>query len=57
MYAMRSYYEATAYHLARNGEIFGKIYMDLEARDDKQGGAWMGDWRTHAKTPDRNNFV
>ena len=44
--------KATAYHLTRKGEIFGKIYMDLEARDDKQGGAWMGDWRTHAKTPD-----
>ncbi len=38
--------------LKRDGEAFAKIYMDLESRDDKQGGAWMGDWRTHAKTPE-----
>lgn len=41
-----------AYILKRDGEPFAKIYMDLESREDKQGGAWMGDWRTHAKTPD-----
>jgi len=39
-----------AFVLKKSGEPFAKIYMDLESRDDKQGGAWMGDWRTHAKT-------
>ena len=39
-----------AFVLKKEGEPFAKIYMDLESRDDKQGGAWMGDWRTHAKT-------
>lgn len=41
-----------AYILKKEGEPFAKIYMDLESREDKQGGAWMGDWRTHAKTPE-----
>lgn len=41
-----------AFILKRDDESFAKIYMDLESRDDKQGGAWMGDWRTHAKTPE-----
>jgi oligopeptidase A len=39
-----------AFVLKKDGESFAKIYMDLESREDKQGGAWMGDWRTHAKT-------
>lgn len=44
--------KAKAYHLEQDGNVFAKLYMDLETRDDKQGGAWMGDWCTHAKTPD-----
>jgi oligopeptidase A len=38
------------YHLKRSGETFGKIYIDLESRSEKKGGAWMGDWRTFSKT-------
>jgi oligopeptidase A len=44
--------KTATYLLKRNSAPFAKIYMDLESRDEKQGGAWMGDWRTHAKTPD-----
>ncbi len=28
-------------------QLSGRIYFDLEARDEKQGGAWMHDWETH----------
>ncbi len=34
------------YDLKRNGETFARIYMDLESRPDKRGGAWMDDWQT-----------
>ncbi len=34
------------YDLKRNGEVFARIYMDLESRPDKRGGAWMDDWQT-----------
>ena len=27
--------------------LSGRIYFDLEAREDKRGGAWMNDWETH----------
>ncbi len=34
------------YDLKRDGETFSRIYMDLESRPDKRGGAWMDDWQT-----------
>ncbi len=34
------------YDLYRNDEVFARIYLDLEARQDKKGGAWMDDWQT-----------
>ncbi len=34
------------YDLKRNNETFARIYMDLESRPDKRGGAWMDDWQT-----------
>jgi len=34
------------YDLKRNRETFARIYMDLESRPDKRGGAWMDDWQT-----------
>jgi len=30
-----------------SGELDGRIYFDLEAREEKRGGAWMNDWETH----------
>ena len=35
------------YDLVEEGEAFGRIYFDLEARESKRGGAWMHDWQTH----------
>ncbi len=36
------------YDLQENGELpSGRIYFDLEAREEKRGGAWMNDWETH----------
>ncbi len=34
------------YDLKRDNETFARIYMDLESRPDKRGGAWMDDWQT-----------
>ncbi|PJZ68518.1 peptidase M3 [Leptospira perolatii] len=32
------------YDLKRNGQVRARLYLDLEARKDKQGGAWMNNW-------------
>ncbi len=32
------------YHIYRKGELVGRIYMDLEAREGKRDGAWMDEW-------------
>ncbi|MCI0500685.1 MAG: M3 family metallopeptidase [Epsilonproteobacteria bacterium] len=32
------------YEIFENGNYIGKIYLDLEARFDKKGGAWMHNW-------------
>lgn len=32
------------YEIYKNNELIGKIYYDLEAREDKRGGAWMHNW-------------
>ncbi len=36
-----------AFDIYRAGELAGRIYFDLEARESKRGGAWMHDWETH----------
>ncbi len=38
---------ASAYDLFKNDEKIARIYIDLEARKGKRGGAWMNDWVTH----------
>ncbi|BBG65694.1 oligopeptidase A [Hydrogenimonas sp.] len=40
------------FDLAESGEVFARIYFDLEARKDKRGGAWMNDWQTHHEDPE-----
>jgi oligopeptidase A len=35
------------FDIYENGMLAGRIYFDLEARKEKQGGAWMNDWETH----------
>lgn len=38
--------DAQAYCVMRNGEIIARFFIDLYARDNKRGGAWMGDCRS-----------
>ena len=33
--------------LPEGEKLSGRIYFDLEAREEKRGGAWMNDWETH----------
>ena len=35
------------YNLLTNNKEIGRIYIDLEARKDKRGGAWMNNWHSH----------
>lgn len=39
--------KASAYDLYVNGELRSRLYLDLEARKDKRGGAWMHNWQAH----------
>ena len=41
--------KANVYDLSENDKIIGRIYIDLEARSDKKGGAWMNNWHTYHK--------
>ena len=38
------------YDLSEDGKIVARIYIDLEARKEKRGGAWMNNWHTYHKT-------
>ncbi|HIP12417.1 MAG TPA: M3 family peptidase [Arcobacter sp.] len=35
------------YNLLKEDDIVGKIYLDLEAREEKRGGAWMHNWHNN----------
>lgn len=35
------------YDLSEDGKTIARIYIDLEARKDKKGGAWMNNWHSH----------
>ena len=35
------------YNISSNGKLASRIYLDLEARKDKRGGAWMNNWHSH----------
>ncbi|MDK2082350.1 M3 family metallopeptidase [Aliarcobacter butzleri] len=35
------------YDLSEDGKTIARIYIDLEARKDKRGGAWMNNWHSH----------
>ena len=43
------------YDVYRKGELIGRIYFDLEAREGKRDGAWMDEWITHHE--DENNNI
>jgi len=41
--------KAEAYEIIQDGKSSARLYVDLEARKDKRGGAWMNNWHTHSK--------
>ena len=43
------------YDILENNKTIARIYIDLEARDDKRGGAWMNNWHSYYK--DSNNNI
>ena len=43
------------YDILENNKTIARIYIDLEARDDKRGGAWMNNW--HSYYIDSNNNI
>jgi len=38
--------KVTVFDMERNGELFARIHLDLEARKGKRDGAWMSSWQT-----------
>jgi oligopeptidase A len=41
--------KASSYDLYINKKLRSRLYIDLEARESKRGGAWMNNWQTHHK--------
>ena len=41
--------KATAFDIYENSKIVARLYLDLEARENKRGGAWMNDWQLSSK--------
>ena len=39
--------KAVAYDIFEDGEVIARLYLDLEARSSKRGGAWMHNWQSH----------
>lgn len=44
--------DASYYRVLRNGKLIAGFYLDLYARDNKRGGAWMDECRVRRKTAD-----
>ena len=40
--------KAYVYELSEDNKTIARLYIDLEARKDKRGGAWMNNWHTHS---------
>jgi len=46
--------KAFSYNLYINKKLKARLYLDLEARESKRGGAWMHNWQTHC-LDEKNN--
>ena len=44
--------KAFSYDLHVDGKLRARLYLDLEARESKRGGAWMHNFQTHCKKED-----
>lgn len=44
------------YDLYEKDSVFARIYLDLEARPEKRGGAWMNNWHTR-RIDDNGNTI
>ena len=44
--------KAMSYDVYEEGRLKARLYLDLEARATKRGGAWMHDWQTHMRKGD-----
>ncbi len=44
--------KAVAYDIYEDNQIIARIYLDLEARESKRGGAWMHNWQAHSINSD-----
>ncbi len=39
--------KASCYDIYENKQVIARIYLDLEARESKKGGAWMNNWQSY----------
>ena len=46
--------KATSYDLYINEKVIARLYFDLEARENKRGGAWMHNWQAHCNDEEGN---
>ena len=46
--------KASSYDLYLNEKLIARLYLDLEARDNKRGGAWMHNWQSHCQDENGN---
>ncbi|MEA3352592.1 MAG: M3 family metallopeptidase [Campylobacterota bacterium] len=49
--------KADAYDVKEQGSTIARLYIDLEARKDKRGGAWMNSWHSHSVLEDKEELA
>ncbi len=48
--------KVNCYDISENDKIISRIYIDLEARKEKRGGAWMNNWHTRYVSEDQTHL-
>jgi len=49
--------KAKVYDILENDKTIARIFIDLESRKDKRGGAWMNNWQTHYINADNEKVL